>query len=100
MSTRPEAQGRESLFRALADTQRRTLLRVLRGGERAAGELAEALGLAPATLSHHLSLLRAAGLVRVRREGRQRIYALNTSVMEDAMVWIAELLQPPEERKP
>ena len=91
--------GHESLFRALADTQRRTILRVLRGGEHAAGELAEALGLAPATLSHHLSLLRNAGLVRVRRDGRQRIYALNTSVMEDAMVWMAELLKPPSEGK-
>ncbi|MDX1379473.1 MAG: metalloregulator ArsR/SmtB family transcription factor [Xanthomonadales bacterium] len=91
--------GHESLFRALADTQRRTILRVLRGGEHAAGELADALGLAPATLSHHLSLLRTAGLVRVRRDGRQRIYALNTSVMEDAMVWMAELLKPPSEGK-
>lgn len=91
--------GHESLFRALADTQRRTILRVLRGGERAAGELAERLGLSPATLSHHLSLLRAAGLVRVRRDGRQRIYALNTSVMEDAMVWMTELLKPPLEDK-
>lgn len=91
--------GHESLFRALADTQRRRILRLLRGGERAAGELADALGLAPATLSHHLSLLRNAGLVRVRRDGRQRIYALNTSVMEDAMVWMTDLLTPPREEK-
>lgn len=88
---------RESLFRALADRQRREILRLLRHGEQPAGQLADALAIAPSTVSHHLARLRDAELVRVRREGQQRIYALNVSVVEDALLQLAELLGPREE---
>jgi len=88
---------RESLFRALADRQRREILRLLRHGELPAGQLADALAITPSTVSHHLARLRDAELVRVRREGQQRIYALNVSVVEDALLQLAELLGPREE---
>ena len=83
----------ESLFKALADRQRRRILKMLRRGEMAAGEISNSLGLTPATVSHHLAKLRSAGLIRTRREGQLRIYALNTSVVEDAMLMVAELLE-------
>ena len=89
----------ESVFKALADGQRRRLLRLLRDGELPAGELAVRLQLKPATVSHHLALLRGAELVRVRREGQQRIYALNTSVLEEVMLMMSELFQAGKEKQ-
>lgn len=90
MDASDDRQG-DGVFKALADEQRRKLLRLLRGGEQPAGALADALGLKPATVSHHLALLRSAGLVRVRRDGQQRIYALNTSAVEDVLLLISNL---------
>ena len=84
----------ENIFKALADRQRRQILRLLRQRERPAGDIADALELTPATVSHHLARLKAADLVRVRREGQQRIYALNTSVVEEALLLITELIKP------
>jgi len=87
----------ENIFKALADLQRRRMLRLLRHGERPAGDIAVELGLAPATVSHHLALLKNAGLVRVRREGQQRIYALNASVFEETLMLLTELFNPKKE---
>jgi DNA-binding transcriptional ArsR family regulator len=81
----------DGVFKALADEQRRRILQLLRGGEQPAGALAEALDLRPATVSHHLAQLKGADLVRVRREGQQRIYALNTSVVEEVLLLISNL---------
>lgn len=82
----------ENLFKALADRQRRKILEMLRRGELPAGDIALALDLAPATVSHHLAKLKAANLVRTRRAGQQRIYALNVSVIEEALLLVAGLL--------
>ena len=90
----------DSVFKALADAQRRRLLRMLRGGELPAGEIARRLELKPATVSHHLAQLRSAGLVRVRREGQQRIYALNTSVLEEVMLLMSNLFNERKENTP
>ena len=87
----------ESVFKALADEQRRRLLRVLRGGELPAGEIARHLDLSPATVSHHLAQLRAAELVRMRKDGQQRIYALNTSVLEEVMLMMSDLFKTGKE---
>lgn len=76
-------------FRALADPSRREILRLLRGGEMSAGELATRFDMAKPSLSHHFAVLKRADLVVARREGQQIFYALNTTVMEDvaAMLW-------------
>ena len=87
----------EQVFKALADAQRRNILKLLRRGEVPAGTIAQSLSLTPATVSHHLSLLRSADLVRVRRQGQLRIYALNTSVVEEVMLMFSDLLRPREE---
>lgn len=89
----------DGVFKALADTQRRRLLRMLRDGELPAGEIARRLDLTPATVSHHLAQLRAAGLVRVRRDGQQRIYALNTSVLEEVLLLMTELFNEQKEKE-
>ena len=63
--------------RALADDTRQQIMRLCCCEWRSVGELAEALGVSQPTVSHHLALLRAANLVRVRPEGRQTFYLLN-----------------------
>lgn len=89
----------ENLFKALADGQRRKILVMLRKTEMPAGDIATALGLTPATVSHHLAKLKNAGLVRTRSEGQQRIYAINVSVVEEALMLITQLMGSKEDKK-
>jgi DNA-binding transcriptional ArsR family regulator len=63
--------------RALADETRQEIMRLVCCQWRAVGELAVALGVTQPTVSHHLAILREAGLVMVRPEGRQTYYTLN-----------------------
>jgi ArsR family transcriptional regulator len=86
----------ESIFKALADSQRRRILAMLRGNELAAGEIADRLGLTPATVSHHLARLKGADLVRVRRDGQQRMYTINASVVEEALMFLAGIIAADE----
>lgn len=65
-----------SVFRALADPTRRQILQDLRDGELAAGEIAARFPITGPSISRHLSILRAAGLVRERREGNRIIYSV------------------------
>ena len=81
-----------TLFKALGDPTRRAILDLLRGGERTAGEIAEALGLTPPTASHHLALLRTAELVTSQKDGRFVRYALATTTLEEATGWLLALL--------
>lgn len=84
----------QEAYRALADPHRRTILRVLRAGERSAGELADATGLRPTALTHHLTVLKLADLVRVERRGQFQVYSLNTTVFQDLvtelLTWMSE----------
>lgn len=65
-------------LRALADANRRTLLTAIRSGPRSVGSLAEEVGLSQQTTSHHLGVLRAAGLVTGARKGTRHLFAVNT----------------------
>ena len=64
------------VFRALADPTRRQILTDLRGGERAAGEIAARFPISGPSISRHLSVLKGAGLVRERREANRIYYSL------------------------
>jgi DNA-binding transcriptional ArsR family regulator len=79
-------------FRALADDTRRNILEYLRGGPRTSGEIADQFHSSWPTISRHLSVLRAGGLVVAERRGQAIYYELNTSVFEDlvqhVMGWI------------
>ncbi len=71
-----EAQDVAALFRLLGDPSRcRLVYALLDAGEICVGELAQTLGMTESNVSHHLGLLRAHGLVRYRRDGRQVFYA-------------------------
>jgi DNA-binding transcriptional ArsR family regulator len=74
---------------ALVDPQRRALLDELRAGARSVGELVVALGCTQPTASKHLRVLRAAGLVDVRKDAQRRIYALRTAPIAEIDAWLA-----------
>lgn len=76
-------------FRALADPTRREILRLLRSGEKTAGELAAPFAMSKPSLSHHFAVLKQADLIASRREGQQIYYFLNTTAVEDllALIW-------------
>jgi ArsR family transcriptional regulator len=85
----------QEAYRALADPHRRTILRLLRSGERTAGELSTATGLRPTALAHHLTVLKLADLVRVERRGQFQVYSLNTTVFQDLVSEILGWLAGP-----
>jgi DNA-binding transcriptional ArsR family regulator len=75
------------VFNAIAEPQRRAILVLLRGGERPVTELADQLGLTQPGASKHLRVLREVGLVRDRRAGRQRLYALDARGLRPIHEW-------------
>src|SRR5262245_14274564 len=79
------------IFKALADPTRREILKLLRGGENTAGELADHFAdrISKPSVSHHFAVLKAADLITARRVGQQIVYGLNTTVVQDllAMLW-------------
>ena len=74
------------VFKALADPTRRSILQLLRGGEKSAGELAEQFDMAKPSVSHHFTVLKQADLISSRREGQCIYYSLNTTAVEDFLV--------------
>ena len=83
--------GLQKTLRALADPIRREILDMLRGGRMSAGEITERFDVTAAAISRHLSVLKEADLIRDTREGKFIYYDLNASVLEEIMIWIAEL---------
>jgi len=71
-------------LKALADPDRLKILQCLQAGPRGVGELAELLGKELANVSHHLGVLRHAGLVETRKEGKFVIYSLHPAVFRPA----------------
>lgn len=83
--------GTNDVFRALADPTRREILRLLRGGPRTSGQIAEHFPTSWATISRHLAILRDAELIRADREGQFIIYEINTTVFQDLIDHLLEL---------
>ena len=81
-------QGVEALA-ALADPTRRRLLALLRDGEVPAGELARRFAVSRPAISRHLRVLREAGLVASRVQGRRRLYALDPRPLRELDDWLA-----------
>jgi DNA-binding transcriptional ArsR family regulator len=75
-------------FNAVAEPRRREILDLLAGGERAVGELVDALGLAQPQVSKHLRVLREVGAVDVKHDGRRRLYRLNGEALKPIHDWV------------
>lgn len=84
-------------FKAIADPTRREILRILAGGEKSAGELAEQFDMTKPTISHHFQVLKEADLVSARREGTRIFYRLNTTVTQDLLRWMWDAFGRPGE---
>lgn len=82
-----------SLFKALNDPTRRAILDLLNNGDRTAGEIADAFDVTWPSISHHLEILKRAGLVTATRNGRYIHYALHTTVLEEAVQWMMALIE-------
>ena len=83
--------GFQETFKALGDPTRREILRLLRDGAKTAGEIGSHFDMTGATVSHHLSVLREAGLISDDRRGKYIYYELNLSVLDEITGWIAGL---------
>jgi DNA-binding transcriptional ArsR family regulator len=82
----------DATIRALADPTRREILRALRDGDLAAGDIAARFPMTAASVSHHLSVLKDAGLVKAERSGRNLIYSLETTVFQEFLQEMMTLL--------
>ena len=83
--------GIHNTMKALSDPIRREILDLLKSGRLSAGEIAEKFPVSGAAVSKHLSVLKDADLIRDAREGKFIFYELNTSVLEEVMLWLAGL---------
>ena len=81
----------QETLKALSDPTRREILQMLRGGSKSAGEISDHFSITAAAVSRHLSVLKDADLIRDQREGKFIIYTLNTSVLEDILLWVNDL---------
>lgn len=83
--------GLQATMRALADPIRREILDLLKEGPLSAGAITEHFDVTAASISRHLSVLKDADLIRDHRDGKYIFYELNTSVLEEIMLWITAL---------
>lgn len=83
--------GMDETLKAISDPVRRDILQMLKGGKRSAGEIAGQFNLTGATVSYHLSKLKAADLITEQKHKNFIYYELNTSVFEDVLTWIYAL---------
>ncbi len=83
--------GLQQTLKALADPIRREILNMLKTGRMSAGEITEHFPVTAASISRHLSVLKDADLIRDAREGKYIFYEINTSVLEETLLWISDL---------
>ncbi len=76
---------------ALTDKTRREILGMLKGRPHTAGEISDQFDLTAATVSHHLSVLKEANLVKTNRRAQTIIYSLNTTVLQDMLVYLMNI---------
>ncbi|MEE0928487.1 MAG: autorepressor SdpR family transcription factor [Acutalibacteraceae bacterium] len=81
----------QQTLKALSDPIRRSILDMLKNGRLSAGEISSRFEVTDASISRHLSVLKEADLIRDTREGKFIYYELNTSVLEETLLWITTL---------
>ena len=78
-------------FKALSDPIRRDILTLLKKGRMSAGDIGSHFDMTGATISYHLNMLKKADLVYEEKEKNFVYYSLNTSIVEEVMLWLSEL---------
>lgn len=83
--------GIQNTIKALSDPIRREILELLKSGRLSAGEISSKFPVSGAAISKHLSVLKDADLIRDIRKGKFIFYEMNTSVLEEVMLWLSTL---------
>jgi len=78
------------LFKALNDPTRRAILELLKDKDMSAGDIAAEFNISWPSVSHHLDILKQAGLVVSVKEGQYQNYSINTTVMDEMMKWLLQ----------
>ncbi len=78
----------DSVFKALNDATRREILELLKKKDLTAGEIAEHFSISKPSISHHLDILKQAGLVEADKQGQYIYYSLNTTVVDEILKWV------------
>ena len=81
------------VFKALSDSTRREILDRLKERDLTAGEIADYFSISKPSISHHLTLLKTAGLISQEKKGQFIYYSLNTTVLQDIYSWLLKLKQ-------
>lgn len=81
-------QAAQDVYTAIADPTRRAILQRLGGGEASVTLLAEQFDVTLSAVSQHIRILREAGLVTVRKAGRERVYTLNAAPLQSVSEWL------------
>ena len=80
-----------NIFKALNDPTRREIIDLLKKGDMTAGDIADHFNISKPSISHHLDLLKQAGLVEAVKEGQFIYYSLNSTVVDDLIKWALQL---------
>ena len=83
--------GIQNTIKALSDPVRREILEMLKPGPLSAGDISKSFEISGAAISKHLSVLREADLISDNRKGKFIFYELNTSVLEEVLLWLSYL---------
>jgi len=83
-----EVLGIQQTLKAIGDPTRREILDLLKAGEKSAGEICEHFDATGATISHHLSVLKNAGLIIDEKKGKYIYYEVNMTVFEEILSWM------------
>jgi DNA-binding transcriptional ArsR family regulator len=88
----------DALFKALGDETRREILRMLAKKEMTAGEIANVFNQSWPTISYHLKILKEAGLINDEKKRLHIIYAINTTVFQEILLWVYENINKREKK--
>jgi ArsR family transcriptional regulator len=86
----------QDVFQAFSDPTRREIVRMLQDGDMGAGAIAGRFEMTKPSISHHLGVLKSAGLVRAERRGQEIIYSLQTTVFQEFLGYLAETFKEGE----
>lgn len=87
-----------SIFKALNDSTRRKILQLLSEKDLSAGEIVDQFQISGPSISHHLGLLKQAGLVHAKKRGQFIYYSLNTMVVDEILTWFFQF--KPKKKQP